>query len=124
MLNPNAHGGVQLQLGKSRWLHPLHGPALAACAWRTTEQACTERNGELLAYLAVVVGHHMCRVGVEAGHPVDGHVVARLLFHLPDHGVGDGLADLVASAWEGPEVVVRLVDEQDASVFVGDDRDD
>ena len=42
-------------------------------------------------------------------HDLD--VVAGLLLDLAHHGVGDGLADLVAAARQSPEVVVGLVDE-------------
>jgi hypothetical protein len=54
-------------------------------------------DGELLADLAVVVGHDVARVGVDAYGVDDLDVDARLLLHLPDNGVRDALAALGVS---------------------------
>jgi len=75
-----------------------------------------------LADLAVLIGHHVVRVRVRTGHGLDLDVVPGLLLDLADNALGDGLTDLMPAAWECPEVVVGLVDEEDASLIVLDDR--
>src|SRR5664279_4019623 len=66
----------------------------------------------------------MPRGGVHADQVHDLHLQAGLLLDLPNGGIGDGLTEVHATAWECPQVIVGLVHQEDTSVSVGDYRRD
>ena len=98
VLKPQTHSWMHREDVDVSWAHPFDALALAACPGLAPEQSSCEGDGELLADLAVVVGHDMVGVGVGAGERLDLHVVAGLFLNLTDDSVGDGLAGFVAAS--------------------------
>src|SRR5262249_522273 len=85
----------------------LHEPNLArfgARAELAAKQASGEADRELLADLAVVVGHDVSGVCVDADDARDLHVQAGLLLRLAHSRVRDRLAQIHRSAGYRPEV--------------------
>ncbi|PNG98557.1 hypothetical protein SMF913_14582 [Streptomyces malaysiensis] len=60
----------------------------------------------------------MVGVGVEPDDVVHLDGDAGLFHHLSDDGFGDGFSDVVAPSGEGPQVIIRLMNEQETSGLV------
>src|SRR5699024_10760071 len=58
--------------------------------------------------LAVIVFHYVIRVGVCTHQPEYFGRYSGFFAHLTHRGLGDGLADVMPSAWQGPEGIISL----------------
>jgi hypothetical protein len=67
---------------------------------------------ELLAHLAIVIGHDVPGIGIDPDQPGQLNGYASLLGDLAHRGVGDRLAQFHRAARQRPQVVVHLVDQQ------------
>jgi hypothetical protein len=86
-----------------------------------------EADRELLTDLAVAELDHMMGVGVDAHQSCDLHLDAGLLEDLAHDRLCDGLTNVLSTAWQSPEVVVRATLEEDVASLVanhGRDGDD
>lgn len=115
---------MHVQVGQILWCDPFDFAAFAARATIAADEAGTKADRELLPHLSVVVSNDVAGVGVNAGDRVRLDVVAGLFLHLARDGVTDGFTLLMGTAWERPEPVVGLVDQQNPASFVLDDRND
>lgn len=119
--NTQHHRGMDVQPVKIHWGDPADLFRLTARAWGASDRVGPEADGELLPDLSVVVCQHVLRVGVEADDVVHLYVYAGLFLDFTDGGLRDSLANVVASARQSPQIVVRLVDEQQPPCVVSDD---
>ncbi len=89
----------------------------AVLAWMSAEHLGVEADGELLSDLAVVVGHDVAGVGVDAHEPGQSDDEAGLFADLTDGRVSDGLPEVHTTAWHGPIVAIDLVNEQEPGLL-------
>src|SRR5215207_6608570 len=71
-----------------------------------------EAQGELLADFAVGVFDDVVGVGVDAYQARHLNLDAGFFAGFADDGVGDGFADVLGAAGDGPEVVVAALDHE------------
>jgi hypothetical protein len=64
---------------------------------------CVEAEGELLTYLAVVIGDDVPGISVDPAQPGDLHVDAGFLVDLTTSGLDHGLAEVLGAAGQSPQ---------------------
>jgi hypothetical protein len=77
-----------------------------------------------LADLAIAELDDVVGIGVDAHQSRDLHLNAGLLVDLAHDRLGDGLTDVLSTAWQSPEVVVGAALEEDVAGLVANDGRD